>query len=400
MPTNNTLITSNGNALLSGNLTSGNRMLLDGTGVITLTGSNSCPAGLLLVSQISGQIVNLNSAYSVPASGVWFYNAVNNTIDNTSGAPITYLNGGQLQLTQNIYYSTAAGGTNNSMTFTSGSAYSIGASRTIAMNGAGNLTVNHGYVNGNAGNIVVTVNNGASNSGTFGSFTMGQFDCSTSSTNRTLTLGGNGNIVVNGSITNGTAGATGCAVTVSNSGSVIFTGSSSYGGATTISAGAHLQLGNGGTTGQLPTASAIVDNGNLIFNRSNAIVQGTDFNAAAITGTGTLANNGAGTLTLSNTNTYSGGTILNGGTTQVSGTASLGATAGVLKINNATLEVTTGFTGSRNIQLGSANSAIYVDEGQTYTASGTLSNVTGTTGGLNVTGPRAIGADRNEYLHG
>ena len=98
--------------------------------------------------------------------------------------------------------------------------------------------------------------------------------------------------------------------------------------------------------------------------------------------------NGPGTLTLSNTNTYSGGTILNGGTTQISGPASLGASSGVLKINNAALEVTDySGTSSRNVQLGSANSTIDVDAGVTYITSGTFSNVSGLVGGLNVTGP-------------
>ena len=46
------------------------------------------------------------------------------------------------------------------------------------------------------------------------------------------------------------------------------TGANTYTGGTTISAGT-LQIGNGGTTGSV--AGNIVDNGALIFNRSNAL---------------------------------------------------------------------------------------------------------------------------------
>ncbi len=48
------------------------------------------------------------------------------------------------------------------------------------------------------------------------------------------------------------------------------TGDNSYNGDTTISAGT-LQLGNGGTTGSV--ARDIVDNGALVFNRSDAAGQ-------------------------------------------------------------------------------------------------------------------------------
>ncbi len=60
----------------------------------------------------------------------------------------------------------------------------------------------------------------------------------------------------------------------------ILTGANTYTGGTTISAGT-LQIGNGGTTGSV--AGDIVDNGALVFNRSNALTY-----AGVISGTGTL----------------------------------------------------------------------------------------------------------------
>ena len=75
----------------------------------------------------------------------------------------------------------------------------------------------------------------------------------------------------------------------------VLAGNNTYTGSTTISAGT-LQLGNGGTTGSLATGSVILDNGNLTFNRSNTVTQGTDFSGGPISGSGSLTQAGTGML--------------------------------------------------------------------------------------------------------
>jgi len=90
------------------------------------------------------------------------------------------------------------------------------------------------------------------------------------------------------------------------------TTANSYTGQTTISNGT-LQLGKGTGVGALATTSAIVDNGTLTFNRSNAVTQGTDFNTV-ISGLGGVNQIGGGTLTLSGANTYMGYTNVTNGT--------------------------------------------------------------------------------------
>jgi fibronectin-binding autotransporter adhesin len=93
-----------------------------------------------------------------------------------------------------------------------------------------------------------------------------------------------------------------------NSGTLTLTGNNTFAGNTTISAGT-LQLGNGGTTGAI--TGNVTNNGTLAFNRSDAIVF-----SGTISGSGTVAQNGTGTVTLTAANTYTGPTNVNVGVLQ------------------------------------------------------------------------------------
>ncbi len=79
----------------------------------------------------------------------------------------------------------------------------------------------------------------------------------------------------------------------------MLSGTDTYSGGTTISAGT-LQIGGGGTAGSV--VGNIVDNGALVFNRSDAVTF-----AGVISGTGTLDKQGAGTLALTGVNTFTAG---------------------------------------------------------------------------------------------
>ena len=146
------------------------------------------------------------------------------------------------------------------------------------------------------------------------------------------------NITFNGGFT-----GTGGFIKTGNGKLTIAANSTYTGGAvgTTISAGT-LQVGDGGTAGTLGT-SAVINNGILAFNRTDALTFANN-----VSGPGALEQNGTGTTTLSGTNTYAGNTTINAGTLRVASsltspvvtvnsTGTLGGTgalAGAVTVNN------------------------------------------------------------------
>ncbi|MCP1489941.1 autotransporter-associated beta strand protein [Pseudomonas fluorescens] len=97
--------------------------------------------------------------------------------------------------------------------------------------------------------------------------------------------------------------------------------------------------------------------------------------ASSISGNGTLIKAGAGTLTLSGINIYTGDTTVNGGTIQVSTDNNLGAANGVLTLNGGTLASVGSFTSTRNTILGINNGSVDVASGQDLTLSGVISGI-------------------------
>ncbi|UPG96623.1 autotransporter-associated beta strand repeat-containing protein [Luteibacter aegosomatissinici] len=98
-------------------------------------------------------------------------------------------------------------------------------------------------------------------------------------------------------------------------GALILTAENNYTGGTVLGSGV-LQLGNGGTTGSV--AGDIVDNGTLVFNRSNTLTL-----AGLISGAGSVEQRGAGITILTGANRYAGSTAVRGGALFVNGDQSL-----------------------------------------------------------------------------
>ena len=109
----------------------------------------------------------------------------------------------------------------------------------------------------------------------------------------------------------GAGGITGTAtLTKTNAGTLTLLNTNNYSGITIIGQGT-LQLGNGGTAGSVGT-NIIQDSGALVLD-----LPGNNTFANTISGAGSLTQVGAGTLTLTASNNYSGGTTISAGTLQL-----------------------------------------------------------------------------------
>jgi len=156
-------------------------------------------------------------------------------------------------------------------------------------------------------------------------------------------------------------------------GIVTLTAANTYKGTTTVSEG-KLQLGDGGATGSLNAASAIIVASGATFavNQSDTVTQGTDFSGAAISGAGNFEQAGSGTTVLNVANTYTGATNILGGTLSISAEENLGAGTGpaAVNINGGTLQTTATFAiddASRGVTIGASGGTIETATGTALT---------------------------------
>ncbi|OHZ01550.1 autotransporter domain-containing protein, partial [Thalassospira sp. MIT1004] len=164
--------------------------------------------------------------------------------------------------------------------------------------------------------------------------------------------------------------------------------------------------GNGGTgaAGTAEDGSAFGDgvflqgSGTLTFNPDTGDTQTlantiTDQAGSGGTGSWALTKNGAGTLTLSAANSYSGATNLSAGTLSLSGSGTLGNAAGALNLTGGTLDLgTTTQTRTGTITLNGAtvSNGTLSSSGTFDTQSGTISAVLAGTGALAKTGTGTV----------
>jgi len=171
------------------------------------------------------------------------------------------------------------------------------------------------------------------------------------------------------------------------SGKWILSGANTYTGTTTISGGM-LQIGAGGTTGNLGTGP-VFNNATLVFKRSDDIAYDRD-----IAGTGSLVKSGAGVLTFGTAQSYTGPTSIDAGTLSLGENGSLGASSRITVAAGASFSVADVLSGAYAVPTtqtlggdGTVTGAISVANGATVSpgaSPGTLTitdNVTFGSGG-------------------
>jgi fibronectin-binding autotransporter adhesin len=116
--------------------------------------------------------------------------------------------------------------------------------------------------------------------------------------------------------------------------------------------------------------------------------------ASNLTGATQLEKTDLGTLVLSGTNSYTGGTLITAGTLRVSNDANLGDATGAIGFDGGTLNTTTDITSSRNVGL--------TGTGNILTAAGTTLSLTGLVSGTGAltksgTGTLVLSGDSSGY---
>ena len=306
---------------------------------------------------------------------------------NTSFSGIIQNGSGTVSLTKTGTGTQVLSGTN---TYTGVTTISAGA---LSVSSIGN-----GGVAGNLGQATNAAANWVMNGGTL------LYTGATASTDRNFTLGAGSistfNISANTLTISGASTATTGGYVKSGAGTLVMSGTNAYTGSTTINAGvlSVATIGNGGVSGNLGAAAiaagnivlgggtleytgatAATNRGVTLTNATSSIIDITT-NQLTISGafaatSGALTKNGAGTLTLSGANAFTGGVTLNTGTLNVNNTNALGAVTSTFTINGGIIDNTTGaaittisypiqvnadftFTGTRNLNFGTGTTSI------------------------------------------
>ena len=281
----------------------------NGKGVLNVSANATVTATQGILGDLAGSQGTLNLASNGSLTTTGDFN-----VGRFGTGTLSMLSGGQLSANRS-YIANEAGASGTATVSGTGTLWQTTGRLAVGGGGSGTLTVSDaatvraneiaiGLLAGSTGvlNVGAAAASPAAAAGTLDATTL-RLGAGTATLNLNHTS--NNYVLSANTIGNGTVNVI--------AGTTILTGANTYTGATTISSGATLQAGNGGTAGTLG-AGNITDNGTLAFNRSDAYSV-----ANVISGTGALTQSGAGNLTLTGINNYSGATTVNAGTLSVNG---------------------------------------------------------------------------------
>ena len=365
-----------------------------GNGFFTQSGGNNNLSSTLYVGGWTYPEIGGSGTYNLSGNGLLSASGENVGMNGTG----TFTqSGGTNNISSTLYvggsYYSEIGGSGtynlsgNGLLSASGENVGMNATGTFTQSGGTNTTNltlgteagSGGTYNLNGGLLILSSLSQGSGSAAF-NFSGGTLQASSSfSTSLPMTLGTSG-----GGATSNTAGYT---VTLSGSlsgpgsltlndtlgtGTLILTASNTYTGGTTINLGT-LQLGNG-TANNGYVKGNILDDSTLVF--ANPTPQTY---SGVISGNGSLAKVGSGTLVLNGSNTYSGATTVSAGTLQLSNSAALGNSSGVTVAAGASLAWQGGcsFPGSlanagNLVPVGTNSGTLTIGGSYSQTASGAL----------------------------
>ena len=330
-------------------------------------GSHSDTVGAVTIGSNGGSITSTTGVLT----------GTSYTFNNTSAATVSAILAGSVNLTQAGSGTTTLSGAN---TYSGTTTISGGTLSISADNQLGNAPVS-----ASTGSIIF--NGGTLN--TTASFTL--------NANRGIAMTGNGTINVDGSTVltyNGIIAGAGD-LTKSGAGTLVLGGNSTLSGTTTNSAGT-LQIGNGATSGSLGSG-AVINSAILAYSRSDDVILSGD-----LSGAGSIAQSGSGTLYLTGSNTYSGDTYINSGSLSVGNGGSTGSFGSGSIFNNGSLSINrTGSISVSNVISGTGSltklgsGTLTLSGPNTYTGGTTInagtvalgtSNVLANTGAVTVNG--------------
>jgi glucosylceramidase len=337
-------VAASGSLTLSGGLLNGSPaagLTKTGLGALVLSGSATLAAPTRLqINSSSSVTLRHPAALGSPDGAITFASGVNTVLAVETDTPVNRYNlgGGSTTATTTFSVGRLTSGPGFTQPF---GIFEIG-SRSLPVNTGPNIA--SGTMGASFTELRLTAGNNdrpvlLNGTAAYAIGSVARFTNFGANTTRRLQLDGTSAANTVGPIANGSADATATISLIkSNTSTWSLTGTNTYTGPTSIEGGT-LRLGNGGSSGTLPLASALsfANNATLGFNRSDTVTQGVHF-PTPLAGPGRLAQSGPGTVVLDAANALAptSGDVLTftaGGTVALAHPGALGASGNGIRFS-------------------------------------------------------------------